>query len=34
VNYYATVPAAATLAELVDRLADKYDIEVPMVDLF
>jgi hypothetical protein len=34
VNYYATVPAPPTLPELADRLAAKYDIEVPLVDLF
>jgi hypothetical protein len=34
VNYYATVPAPPTLAELVDRLADNYNIELPLVDLF
>lgn len=33
-NYYATVPAPATLKELVDTLSSKYDIELPLVDLF
>jgi hypothetical protein len=33
-NYYATVPAPATLAELTDRLQDKYAIEMPLADLF
>ncbi len=34
VNYYATVPAPPTLAELADALNDKYGIELPLVDLF
>ena len=34
VGYYATVPAPATLRELADVLLDKYDIEVPLSDLF
>jgi hypothetical protein len=34
VNYYASVPAPPTLAELVDVLNDKYDIELPLADLF
>ncbi len=34
VNYYATVPAPPTLAQLNDVLADKYDIELPLADLF
>jgi len=35
VNYYATVPTAATTtAELANALEDKYGIEVPLVDLF
>jgi hypothetical protein len=33
-NYYATVPAPATIGELIDKVNDKYDIEVPLVDLF
>ena len=33
-NYYATVPAPATLADLVDQLQDKYDIELPLADSF
>jgi hypothetical protein len=33
-NYYATVPASGTLAELGDRLADKYNVELPLWDLF
>jgi hypothetical protein len=34
VNYYATVPAPPTIAELIDKLATKYDIGMPLVDLF
>jgi hypothetical protein len=34
VNYYATVPAPPTIAELVDKLSEKYGIEMPLVDLF
>jgi hypothetical protein len=34
VNYYASVPAPPTLAELADDLSDKYGIELPLVDLF
>ena len=33
-GYYATVPAPATLRELADVLSDKYDIEIPLADLF
>jgi hypothetical protein len=33
-NYYTTVPAPPTIKELVDRLSSKYDIELPLVDLF
>jgi hypothetical protein len=33
-NYYATVPAPATLGELGDVLSDKYGIELPLADLF
>ncbi len=33
-NMYATVPAPATLAELVDKLQEKFDIELPLVDMF
>jgi len=31
---YATVPAPATIAELADSLESKFDIELPLVDLF
>lgn len=34
VNYYATAPAPPTLRALADTLADKYSIELPLVDLF
>jgi len=34
VNYYATVPAPPTLRELFTLLAERYGIEVPLVDLF
>jgi hypothetical protein len=34
VNYYATVPAPPTLGQLGAELRDKYDIEVPLADLF
>jgi hypothetical protein len=33
-QYYATVPAPPTIAELANVLADKYDIELPLTDLF
>ena len=34
VNYYATVPAPATIGELIDKLGEKYALELPLVDLF
>lgn len=34
VNYYATVPAPTTIGELATELRDKYDLEMPLVDLF
>ena len=34
VNYYATVPAPATIAKLADDLDEKYGIELPLADLF
>lgn len=34
VNYYATVPAPATITELIDSVNTKYGIELPLVDLF
>jgi hypothetical protein len=33
-NYYATVPAPATIAQLADVLQDKHDLELPLEDLF
>jgi len=34
VRYYASVPAPPTIGELADRLAEKFEIELPLVDLF
>ena len=34
VNYYATVPAPPTIGEVIDKLDEKYGIEMPLVDLF
>jgi len=33
-RYYAVVPAPGTIAKLADELEAKYDIELPLVDLF
>jgi hypothetical protein len=33
-GYYATVPAPPTIIELVDILYEKYDVDVPFIDLF
>jgi hypothetical protein len=33
-NYYATVPAPPTIGKLADQLEAKFDIELPLVDLF
>ena len=33
-NYYATLPAPATIGELADLLAQQYGVELPLVDLF
>jgi hypothetical protein len=33
-NFYAVVPAPPTLAKLSDDLNDKYDIQLPLEDLF
>ena len=33
-NYYATVPAPPTIGELASTLDEKYDVTVPIVDLF
>jgi hypothetical protein len=34
VNYYATVPAPPTIGELFEDVTDKYDIELPLYDLY
>jgi hypothetical protein len=34
VNYYATVPAPATIGQLFEDVMDKYDIELPLYDLY
>ena len=34
VNYYATVPAPPTIGELFEKVTDKYDIELPLYDLY
>jgi hypothetical protein len=34
VGYFATVPAPPTVGQLIDAVSDKYDIEMPLVDLF
>jgi hypothetical protein len=34
VNYYATVPAPPTIGELLDRATEKYDIDLPLYDLY
>ena len=33
-NFYATVAAPATIAQLADELEAKYDVQLPLVDLF
>jgi len=33
-GYYATVPAPPTILQLMETLSDKYDIEIPLGDLF
>jgi hypothetical protein len=33
-GYYATVPAPETIGKLIAALREKYDVEVPLVDLF
>ena len=33
-NYYATVPAPPTIGALASALEDRFDIELPLVDLF
>lgn len=34
VNYYATVPAPPTIAQLADMMDEKYDLQLPLEDLF
>ncbi len=34
VGYYATVPAPDTIGKLIEALREKYDVEIPLVDLF
>jgi hypothetical protein len=34
VNYYATVPAPPTIVELFKKAEEKYDIDLPLIDLF
>jgi hypothetical protein len=34
VNYYATVPAPPTIGQVADMIQAKYDIELPLEDLF
>ena len=33
-GYYATVPAPDTIGKLIDKVSEKYDIEIPLLDLF
>jgi hypothetical protein len=33
-GYYATVPAPPTIVQLADVASKKYDVEIPLVDLF
>jgi len=33
-KYYSTVPFTGMLGELVERLKDRYNVEVPLSDLF
>jgi hypothetical protein len=34
INYYATVPAPATIAQLAEVIDQKYDLSLPLEDLF
>jgi hypothetical protein len=34
VNFYASVPAPPTIVELINRLEEKYGMEIPLTDLF
>ncbi len=33
-GYYATVPAPDTIGKLIQAVREKYDVEIPLVDLF
>jgi len=33
-GYYATVPAPETIGKLIGTLRERYDVEIPLVDLF
>jgi hypothetical protein len=33
-GYYATVPAPDTIGKLIEAVQEKYDVEIPLVDLF
>src|SRR5437773_1117598 len=33
-NYYATVPAPPTIAQLISRLEEKFGMDIPFADLF
>ena len=33
-GYYATVPAPETIGKLIQAIRDKYDVDIPLVDLF
>lgn len=33
-GYYATVPAPPTIAQLIDAVSEKYDLDIPLRDLF
>lgn len=34
VGYYATVPAPDTIGKLIDAVNEKYDVDIPLLDLF
>jgi hypothetical protein len=33
-GYYATVPAPETIGKLIQAIRDRYDVDIPLVDLF
>jgi hypothetical protein len=33
-GYYATVPAPETIGKLIEAIREKYDVDIPLVDLF